>query len=137
MPFVLDCSVAMDWLFADTPSSYSDRVRQLAEAEVIYVPAIWPLEVASVLCKLRRRGIVTADSVDRFLLLINSLRIKQESVTGPDGIGEVYMLAIQYALSAYDTTYIELARQKNIKLATRDAAMMRVATVAGVALVAA
>nr|AUN37087.1 hypothetical protein [uncultured bacterium] len=49
----------------------------------------------------------------------------------------MYMLAIQYALSAYDTTYIELARQKNIKLATRDAAMMRVATVAGVALVAA
>lgn len=43
----------------------------------------------------------------------------------PVDLRALYQVSRRYGLSAYDTSYLELAMRLNIPLATRDTALMR------------
>jgi rRNA-processing protein FCF1 len=47
--FVLDCSVAMGWCFEDEADTYARNVLESLAYSAAIVPALWPLEVATVL----------------------------------------------------------------------------------------
>ena len=46
--FVLDCSVAMSWVFPDEVSEATDRLRESLIEGRAFVPALWPVEVGNV-----------------------------------------------------------------------------------------
>ena len=43
--FVLDCSIAMAWCFADEADAVADSVLDRLSEDVALVPSVWPLEV--------------------------------------------------------------------------------------------
>ena len=56
MPFVLDCSVTMAWVFPDEASEATGRLRDSLTGDRAFVPSLWLVEVGSVLLAATRRG---------------------------------------------------------------------------------
>ncbi len=54
--FVLDCSVAIAWLFDDEASDETDSVLEFLRTNNAIVPSIWRLEVVNVLVQAEKRN---------------------------------------------------------------------------------
>lgn len=96
--FVLDCSVAMGWVFEDEADAYADAVFQsFREAEPL-VPALWRLEVANALLVAVRRNRLPEARAVPAMDLLNSLRI---SVDGrPASLHTAFAVARQHGCRA-------------------------------------
>lgn len=55
MPFVLDCSVTMSWVFADEANATTEALRESLIEDMAVVPALWSIEVANA-ARLRGSG---------------------------------------------------------------------------------
>ena len=130
--FVLDCSVAMAWCFADETNSYTEAVLQdLADTGAV-VPSIWPLEMVNVLLVAERRKRISKAQSRRFVELLQSLPIAVDDVSASRIWDGVLSLAREQQLSAYDAAYLELAMREGLPLATADNALKRAAKRCGV-----
>ncbi len=70
----------------------------------------------------------------RFLELLSSLPIKIESFSEQRMFEAVLNLARKLGLSSYDASYLDLALQTGLKLATLDQSLRKVADRCGVAI---
>ncbi len=129
---VLDCSVAVSWLFQDEADSGSDALQEVVAEKGAIVPALWPLEVANVLLQAERRGRVTAADTDERLNLLASLPITIDDAAGNLAYAGIVMLAREHGLTSYDAAYLELAARAGVPLATLDKALRKAAANAGV-----
>ena len=132
MPFVLDCSVTMAWVFPDEASEATGRLRDSLIDDRAFVPSLWPVEVGSVLLTAARRGRVGADEWPRICANLEALPIEIEPVSTPRVWGPALALAERHDLSVYDATYLELALRMKLPLATLDRALSAAAKTAGV-----
>ena len=135
MNFVLDNSVAMRWLFPNTHPAdnlYAAQVLDSLVTAQAFVPALWPLEVANVIAKAERKGLITEARAQAFLALLGRLNIVHDHATVDHALGDTLNLARRYQLSAYDACYLELAMRRNLPLATLDAELATAAGLAGV-----
>ena len=123
MRFVLDCSVAMSWVFPDEASAATDRLRESMVEGRAFVPALWPVEVGNVLLAATRRGRVSADECPRICASLEALPIEIEPVSTSVAWGATLVLASKHLLSGYDATYLELAVRMQLPLATLDKAL--------------
>ncbi len=122
---VIDNSVVMSWCFADEANQYADNVLESLKYVHAIVPCIWPLEVGNVLVVAERRErLKYIDSV-RFWELLSELPIDIEQQVSEKIIMNIFMLAREAQLSTYDASYLELAKRKNLPLATLDNALLR------------
>lgn len=140
MNFVLDSSVAMRWLMANTrpeDSAYAGQVLDALVAGQALVPSLWALEAANVIAKAESKGWVTEARSQAFLALLARLNIADDKATVTQALGETLSLARRYKLSACDAAYLELAMRSGLPLATLDADLAAAATAAGVLLFAA
>ena len=96
------------------------------------VPGLFPLEVANVLARAERRGLVTAGSLPARVALIEALPITIDQDTAAKALRETLTLARQEGLTIHDAAYLELALRLGIPLATRDADLRRPAGGLGV-----
>ena len=134
MPFVLDASVTLAWLFADEISEYAEQVLESVKHEAVLVPPVWPLEVTNGLLVAARRGRLTASGFARSLRDALDLRVQVREI-GPDGVlGPVARLARAQEISSYDASYLYLAMQEGVALATQDRRLTTVAARLGVEL---
>ena len=132
--FVVDASVAASWFLVDERSTYADAVLERLRVSGAMVPVIWPAEMANIFLVAECRGRMTEAQTVRSLELLNDLPIR---VAGPDSItwiGAIISLARARALSAYDASYLQLAIQQGLPLATQDERLRTAARDAGVAL---
>ncbi len=118
--FVIDTSVVMSWCFKDEICSYADMVLEKLEANTAFAPSIWPLEVANVLLVAERKKRLSEADTVRFITLLSELSIIVEPENTDRMIHEIVALARKYHLSSYDASYLHLAMQKGIPLATLD-----------------
>jgi predicted nucleic acid-binding protein len=132
--FVLDTSVTMAWCFPDeeTPETRGLFVRM--SANVAIVPAIWPLEVASVLLIGERRQRLTQAQTAQFLQLLRSFAITVDALSPMTTIHSVMTLSREHSLSSYDASYLELAIRHGLPLATLDQKLRAAAQAVGVSL---
>lgn len=130
---VIDASVALSWAFEDEADALSDRVLDALADGVAVVPAVWPLEVSNALVTAQRRGRITPADTARFLSLIGRLPVQVEAVELAS-MASLVDAAREHSLSAYDASYLVLAMSLGVPLATRDAALQKAATAAGVEL---
>lgn len=132
MAFVLDASVAIAWFVRQQATPYTDRIRRLAKKEALHVPAVWPLEIANVLCVLQRRGNLTERAARTAADLLESLAVTvhHEKLS----LSVLLDLAGRHGLSSYDASYLELAISLRLPLACRDGALLRALPGAGVRL---
>ena len=132
--FVLDTSVTMAWCFEDETNPYADAVLDCLIDNAALAPSIWPLEVGNVLLVAERRKRISQSNSMRFLELLSSLPIKTESFSEQRMFEAVLNLARKLGLSSYDASYLDLALQTGLKLATLDQSLRKAADHCGVAI---
>ncbi len=135
MPFVLDASVAASWCFRDETTPYNQSILDTLTDSYAEVPALWLIEIANVLAINERKGRITPAILGAFLQTLAGLDIRVEP--GGRSIGGEVLLPLtrRYGLTAYDAAYLELAKRRNLPLATFDKDLLRAAPLEGVALV--
>ena len=135
MSFVLDNSVSSRWFFDDGSKSdigYADKVLIALSQQTAVVPVTWGLEAGNVLARAEANGWMTKDRVDKSLTLIGGLKIEVDEETYARSLGDTLDLARRYKLSAYDASYLELAKRLALPLATLDEKLIKAARKAGV-----
>ena len=135
MNFVLDNSVAMRWLLANSKpadSAYASQALDTLATGQALVPSLWALEAANVIAKAESKGHVTEARSQAFLALLGRLNIVDDKATVSHALGATLNLARRYKLSAYDAAYLELAMRSGLPLATLDVDLAQAAATAGV-----
>lgn len=130
---VLDCSVAVSWLFEDEARTDTDALQPQLAAAGGCVPALWLLEVANVLIQAERRGRIDAAGADERLDLLESLPLLVDTEHSATVVRQIIRLARAHRLTSYDATYLELALRRGLPLATLDKALRAAAEAEGVA----
>jgi predicted nucleic acid-binding protein len=132
----LDASVALAW-FLDSPvPAYAVQVKQaLLKGAKGVVPALWHLEIANSLVVAERRKLLSAADAQIALssleqVALQALELHADTVP----MREAFTTARSFALSAYDSVYLNLARAEGIPLATLDKGLRTAASKAGVEL---
>ena len=120
MSFVLDSSVALSWCFEDerTPATAA-LLDQVAESGAV-APLLWPLEVLNGLTMAERRGRLDTERRQRFGDFLHQLPVKLDDETANQAWTVTTQLAVQFRLTVYDASYLELAQRLRLPLATRD-----------------
>jgi predicted nucleic acid-binding protein len=99
------------------------------------VPVRWPAEVANALLIAVRRGRISQEKANRFLLDLRALPIRLDPESSDAVFDQVFKLAEQYSLTIYDASYLELAIREGLPLATLDNDLRKAARASGVPLV--
>jgi predicted nucleic acid-binding protein len=110
---VVDASAVCAVLFGETESS--DLSARLSE-DTVYAPALMVFEVANV-CVTKMRG--DPRQRHQYVEALSKLEDLAISVVEVD-LPDVAVLAEQMRLSAYDASYLWLARQYGVELVTLD-----------------
>ncbi len=130
--FVVDCSMAMAWLFHHeaTPKT-ADLLNRLA-TETALVPAWWFIEITNELAMAERNGRITPAQSDAFIADLGKLGIERD-YEAPDR-AFTYLLALcrAHRLTSYDAIYLDLALRRNLPLATLDEDLRKTAKKLGV-----
>ena len=92
--FVVDCSVAMAWLFHDEATPKTAALLNRLATETVLVPGWWFIEITNVLAMTERRGRITPTQSDAF---IADLGAEQDDVAGDGG-------RVQWELPCGDAT---------------------------------
>ncbi|MCY3829978.1 MAG: type II toxin-antitoxin system VapC family toxin [Rhodospirillaceae bacterium] len=132
MAFVLDCSVAMAWVFPDEATEATARLRDSLVDNRAYVPSLWPVEVGSVLLAATRRGRIGVAEWPLICANLEALPIEIDPVSPSRTWGTALELAVTHDLSAYDAMYLELAVRLQIPLATLDRKLRAAGQAAGI-----
>ena len=135
--FVLDASVAIRWALRDgsvTDRAYADRVLDSLAVASAMVPALWYTEMIHVLRCAEEEGKFGESALTSFVFRLGQLPIALDA-TAPLGVQlAVAAISREFKLSGYDAQYLELARRKNMPLATLDKGLRKAAKKAGVAI---
>jgi predicted nucleic acid-binding protein len=131
---VLDSSITLARVFPDewTPTILNLFREQVAHGAL--VPDLWKLEVANILAMSVRNGWMIKDRRDKVLVRLQRLPIEVDSETGQNAWGRTLELADRHNLTLYDSTYLELALRRSLRLATLDFDLRNAAQAEGVKL---
>lgn len=135
MTFILDASAALSWIFER--SDPEERIRsdahlqRLAEDEA-QVPELWHLEVLNALVVAQRRGVIDLSQATDFLNRLEALPIRTESRVVAGRKEQLFALARENSLTAYDTAYLDLAIRTQAPLATFDGRLAAAAKRTGI-----
>lgn len=134
MSLVLDSSVALSWCFEDerTPVTAA-LLDQVAESGAV-APMLWPLEVLNGLTMAERRGRLDTERRQRFGDFLHQLPVKLDDETANQAWTVTTQLAVQFRLTVYDASYLELAQRLRLPLATRDEELYAAGRALGVSL---
>ena len=130
--FVLDCSVAVSWLFEDEATSHTEALLDRLKNDGARVPVLWRLEVGNVLTAAERRNRITSAQISACLDLLARLPIVTDSETDSRAFREILVLARSHGLTTYDASYLELAMRGGMELASLDKPLIKAARRAGV-----
>jgi predicted nucleic acid-binding protein len=108
----------------------------LLEGSRAVVPALWSLEVANGFVVAEKRGLLTLlDLMEALghleIVLAQAIEESAESST----VRRVLATAREFRLTAYDAAYLDVARSRQLPLASLDRRLMEAATQANVPLI--
>lgn len=130
MPFVIDNSVVSGWYLQDQATPYTEQIAARLAEDRACAPALWELDLTSVLrtsCLHRR---LTAELAQQTLAHIALLPIDTDRHAVP--CRELLALALRFGLSSFDAAFLELALRRQLPLVTQDEALRAAAWAAGV-----
>ncbi|MEK7436923.1 MAG: type II toxin-antitoxin system VapC family toxin [Pseudomonadota bacterium] len=131
--FVIDCSACVPWYFRDEASQFCDQLGLSVHRSEVWVPSLWRLELVSAVVNAERRKRITGDQRRDVLKNANSLPLRVDHEM--PSVVELNELATVHTLTPYDAVYFELARRRKLPLATLDAALVKAARAAKLALI--
>ena len=130
MPVVLDASAALEAAFDDESGVVGAAVTDRLASDSAYVPSLWFSELVQALLQAVRRGRLSLESARAMLAAIVDCSI----TAVPDHLETRALLEIahQTGLSAYDASYLLLAVDMGLELATCDRQLRAAAERVGV-----
>jgi predicted nucleic acid-binding protein len=134
--YVLDCSVALAWVFPADRSEVTDTLLRALPVTRVIVPELFLFELANGLLVAQRRAKGMDESqINRFLdnLMRNPLSIERTS--SDRAISFIRHLALRHDLTVYDATYLDLAIRTALPMATLDRRLIIACQSVGVGLV--
>jgi len=131
MPFILDCSMTMAWVFPDEANELTDALRDSLIADNAIVPALWPVEVGNVLLAATRRGRIVESDSTRIRQDLAALPIEIDRASPETVLKDVIPIAREYEISVYDAMHLELGLRLRLPLATLDRKLVAACNAAG------
>jgi predicted nucleic acid-binding protein len=132
--FVVDCSIAMAWLFNDEATSKTHALLTRLATETALVPAWWFIEIANVLAMAERKGRIAPTQSDAFIADLDKLGIERDDDAPHRAFTYLLALCRRHRLTTYDAIYLDLAVRRNLPLATLDEDLRKTAKKLGVRL---
>jgi predicted nucleic acid-binding protein len=132
--FVVDCSVAMAWLFHDEATPKTAALLNRLATETALVPGWWFIEITNVLAMTERRGRITPTQSDAFIADLGKLGIERDDEAPDRAFTHLLALCRTHRLTSYDAVYLDLAVRRNLPLATLDEHLRKPAKKLGVRL---
>ena len=132
--FVLDCSIAMAWLFNDEATPKTEALLTRLTTETALVPAWWFIEITNVLAMAERKGRITPIQSDAFIADLGKLGIEQDDEAPRRTFTYLLPMCRRHRLTSYDAIYLDLAVRRNLPLATLDDDLRKTAKKLGVRL---
>ena len=129
---VLDASAAATWVLRDGKPEDENRIDELVSTGFVLVPELWHAEMANAFRSAIRAGRIDEEFVVRVCEQLDQLDIRTD-VVGT----QVQRLALEAHardLTSYDTSYLLLAKDRGLPLATLDRQLAKAAHSAGVTL---
>lgn len=132
--FVVDCSVAMAWLFHDEATPKTAALLNRLATETALVPGWWFIEITNVLAMTERRGRITPTQSDAFIADLGKLGIERDDEAPDRAFTHLLALCRTHRLTSYDAVYLDLAVRRNLPLATLDGDLRKSARKLGIRL---
>ncbi len=134
--FVLDSSVAISWLLEDEKTEPTEEIlSSLGAGACANAPRLLRYEVANGLLLACRRGRLSEKQLSDTLYFWDRLPIILDDDSERFTASTTCQLALQYQLTIYDASYIELAMRLVVPLATLDKRLQEVGQRLGISLV--
>ena len=136
--FVLDASVTAAWLLPDEASEHTRRLYSRIRRDEVepQAPNLWQWECANILANGVRRGRIPFSAVEGLWSVLEAIRHRVDlHELAPAQHKASLGVAMDAGLSAYDASYVWLARSLNLPLLTFDRKLMDAAPACGVTLV--
>ena len=118
--FVVDCSIAMAWLFHDEATPKTAALLNGLSTETALVPAWWYIEITNVLAMAERKGRITPAQSDAFIADLSKLGIEKDEEAPDRAFTHLLALCRRHRLTSYDAIYLDLAIRRRLPLATLD-----------------
>jgi len=131
MSLVIDASVAVAWYFEDETTPATEAILNDVVETGAVVPTLWRLEVANAFQSAIRRNRITAQYRDQSLAELMLMPISIDTETNTYAWTMTLRLAERFALTIYDSAYLELAHRRTEPLATLDAELREAALALG------
>lgn len=125
--FVLDCSIAMAWLFHDEATPRTTALLNQLATDTALVPAWWFIEITNVLATAERKGRITRTQSDAFIADLGKLGIERDDEAPDRAFTHLLTLCRTHRLTSYDAIYLDLAIRRSLPLATLDDDLRRTA----------
>jgi predicted nucleic acid-binding protein len=132
--FVVDCSIAMAWLFHDEGTPKTSVLLNRLSSETALVPAWWFIEITNVLAMAERKRRITPAQSDAFIADLSKLAIERDDEAPNRAFTHLLALCRTHRLTSYDAIYLDLAIRRNLPLGTLDNDLRRTARKLGVGL---
>ena len=135
MKLVVDNSVAMRWLFADGSEAdrqYASEVAAWVETSEVHVPALFVTEAANVISRALKAGVISAQECESRFDLLKDMQASVDPMESVHSAMPLAIKAFEEGLSAYDASYLLLAKKLGCPLATLDKDLRRAAKNGGV-----
>jgi predicted nucleic acid-binding protein len=132
--FVVDCSVAMAWLFLDEATPKTAELLNRLVSETALVPALWFIEVTNVIALAERKGRITPAQSAAFTADLGELDIERDDQAPARAFVHLLPLCRTHQLTSYDAIYLDLAIRRDLPLATLDGDLRKAAKKLGVRL---
>lgn len=132
--FVVDCSIAMAWLFHDEGTPRTADLLNRMTNETALVPGWWFIEITNVLAMAERKGRITPAQSDAFIADLDKLGIERDDTAPDRAFTHLLGLCRTHRLTSYDAIYLDLAVRRNLPLATLDDDLRKTAKKLGVSL---
>ena len=129
---VVDASVVLRWLLESDPDPHASQVMESLDERFALVPVLWHFEVANGLRNAVRVGIHTPETITEFADRLELLDIRTDAVAPQ--LRRLGNEAVVSGLTAYDVSYLLLARDRGLPLATFDGELAAAAKTSGVEL---
>jgi predicted nucleic acid-binding protein len=130
---VIDASIASAWCFPDEQTNYTDAVFQVIASSAwdAVAPRLWEYEIRNSVLMGLRRGRISKQDSEQFLAELDALNIR---LIDPASYDQVFDLAQVHGLTVYDASYLSIAMEGRLPLASLDKKLVRAAEAAGVLL---
>ena len=132
--FVVDCSVAMTWLFEEEATKLTAELLDRLKAEDAVVPDLWFIEIANVVALAERKGRITLTQSTEFVRHLLLLGIEVDAEAHTRAFDQLLPLCRAHRLTSYDATYLDLAIRRQLPLATLDKSLREAAVTMGLSL---